>query len=116
MILKTTNNVSNIYSEDDKKVMQELTKDVSKDRLLQIIYTLSDLENELKWSSQKNIIFQVGMMRLCSKENMSLAERVDNLEQKLHQVILLFQISTKSQRGRFQTKNNSFHKFCTKCG
>ena len=83
MILKTTGNVSNIYSADDKKTMEELTKDVSKDRLLQIIYTLSDLENELKWSSQKNIIFQVGMMRLCSRENMSLAERVDNLEQKL---------------------------------
>ena len=83
MILKTTNNVSNIYSEEDKKVMQELTKDVSKDRLLQIIYSLSDLENELKWSSQKNIIFQVGIMRLCSKENISLAERVEALEEKL---------------------------------
>ena len=83
MILKTTGNVSNIYSEDDKKVMQDLIKDVSKDRLLQIIYALSDLENEIKWSSQKNIIFQVGIMRLCSKENMSLAERVDSLEKKL---------------------------------
>ena len=83
MILKTTNNISNIYSKEDKKVMQELTKDVSKDRLLQIIYSLSDLENELKWSSQKNIIFQVGIMRLCSKENISLAERVEALEEKL---------------------------------
>ena len=83
MILKTTGNVSNIYSEDDKKVMQDLIKNVSKDRLLQIIYALSDLENEIKWSSQKNIIFQVGIMRLCSKENMSLAERVDSLEKKL---------------------------------
>ena len=83
MILKTTNNISNIYSEDDKKLMQELTKNVNKDRLLQIIYTLADLENELKWSSQKNIIFQVGIMRLCSKENMSLAERIDALEEKL---------------------------------
>ena len=83
MVLKTTNNVSNIYSEDDKRVMQDLTKDVGKDRLLQMVYTLSDLENELKWSSQKNIIFQVGIMRLCSKENMSLAERVDALEEKI---------------------------------
>ena len=82
MILKTTENSSNIYSEDDKNLMQDLTKNVSKDRLLQIIYTLSDLENEIKWSSQKNIIFQVGIMRLCSKENMSLSERVDALEEK----------------------------------
>ena len=83
MILKTTGNSSNIYSEDDKNLMQDLTKNVSKDRLLQIIYTLSDLENEIKWSSQKNIIFQVGIMRLCSKENMSLSERVDALEEKI---------------------------------
>ena len=83
MILKTTENSSNIYSEDDKNLMQDLTKNVSKDRLLQIIYTLSDLENEIKWSSQKNIIFQVGIMRLCSKENMSLSERVDALEEKI---------------------------------
>ena len=83
MILKTTENSSNIYSEDDKNLMQDLTKNVSKDRLLQIIYTLSDLENEIKWSSQKNIIFQVGIMRLCNKENMSLSERVDALEEKI---------------------------------
>ena len=109
MILKTTGNVSNIYSADDKKTMEELTKDVSKDRLLQIIYTLSDLENELKWSSQKNIIFQVGMMRLCSRENMSLAERVDNLEQKLASGNFTVSNSTKSQGvsgASYGTNNN----------
>ena len=73
MILKATENSSNIYSEDDKKLMQDLAKKASKDRLLKIIYALSDLENELKWSSQKNIIFQVGIMRLCSEENMALS-------------------------------------------
>ena len=111
MILKTTGNVSNIYSADDKKTMEELTKDVSKDRLLQIIYTLSDLENELKWSSQKNIIFQVGMMRLCSRENMSLAEKVDNLEQKLASGNFTVSNSTKSQGGSgasHGTNNNMF--------
>ena len=83
MIFKTTQNVSNIYSDEDKKTMQELTNDVSKDRLLKIIYGLSDLENELKWSTQKNIIFQVGIMRLCSKENLTLEERVSELEKKI---------------------------------
>ena len=80
MIFKTTNNVSNIYSDEDKKTMQNIVNEVSKDALLKIIYALSDLENELKWSSQKSIIFQVGIMRLCSKENMTLEERVKNLE------------------------------------
>ena len=83
MIFKTTNNVSNIYSENDKKILKELSEIVNKDRLLNIIYKLSDLENELKWSSQKNIIFQVGIMRLCSKENITLEERITNIENKI---------------------------------
>ena len=83
MILKTTQTISNIYSDEDKKVMENIMQETDKDRLLQIIYTLSDLENEIKWSTQKNIIFQVGIMRLCSKENMTLEERVSALENKI---------------------------------
>ena len=84
MILKTTKKASNIYSEEDIKTMTELTSNTNKDRLLNIIYTLSELENELKWSSQKNIIFQVGIMRLCNSENMNIAERVNALENKIN--------------------------------
>ncbi len=83
MILKTANSISNIYSVSDKEVLQKLSEISTKDRLLDIIYKLSDLENELKWSSQKNIIFQVGIMRLCSKENSTLEERVKNIENKI---------------------------------
>ena len=53
MILKTANSISNIYSVSDKEVLQKLSEISTKDRLLDIIYKLSDLENELKWSSQK---------------------------------------------------------------
>ena len=83
MILKTTNNLSNIYSENDKSTMSKIAEILNKDRIFGIIYSLSDLENEIKWSSQKNIIFQVGIMRLCSKENSTLNERVENLERKI---------------------------------
>ena len=84
MILKTTKNISNIYSNEDKDKMQELADNIEKDRLLNIIYALSELENELKWSTQKNIIFQVGIMKLCSRENISLLERVEELENKIN--------------------------------
>ena len=49
MILKTANSISNIYSVSDKEVLQKLSEISTKDRLLDIIYKLSDLENELKW-------------------------------------------------------------------
>ena len=72
MLLKTTKEISNIYSQDDANEMKLLCEKVETDRILRIIYSLSELENSLKWSSQKNIVFQVGVIKLCS-------ENVNNL-------------------------------------
>ncbi len=83
MLLKTTGKVSNIYTENDVKNMNELIKSVDNERLLKIIYSLSALENDLKWSSQKNIVFQVGVLKLCSDEAQSLETRIKNIENKI---------------------------------
>ena len=47
MLLKTTKEISNIYSEDDVKEMKLLCEKVQTDRILRIIYSLSELENSL---------------------------------------------------------------------
>ena len=80
MLLKTTKEISNIYSEDDGKEMKSLCEKVQTDRILRIIYSLSELENSLKWSSQKNIVFQVGVIKLCSDRATSLEDRIARLE------------------------------------
>lgn len=80
MLLKTTKEISNIYSEDDVKEMKSLCEKVQTDRILRIIYSLSELENSLKWSSQKNIVFQVGVIKLCSDSATSLEDRLARLE------------------------------------
>lgn len=80
MLLKTTKEISNIYSEDDVKEMKLLCEKVQTDRILRIIYSLSELENSLKWSSQKNIVFQVGVIKLCSDSVTSLEDRIARLE------------------------------------
>lgn len=80
MLLKTTKEISNIYSEDDVKEMKSLCEEVQTDRILRIIYSLSELENSLKWSSQKNIVFQVGVIKLCSDSVTSLEDRIARLE------------------------------------
>ena len=41
---------------------------VSKERLLYIITDLSKLENDMKWSSQRSILFQVEIIKLCSED------------------------------------------------
>ena len=51
-----------------------------------MVYQLSELENDIKWSTQKTIIFQAGMIKLCNKqanENKGLEERVEKIEKYL---------------------------------
>ena len=83
MLLKTTGNISNIYSKQEVKEMDKMIANTDTDRLLKIIYKLSELENDIKWSSQKNIVFQVGILKLCGKESMSLEERINKLEENI---------------------------------
>ncbi len=56
----------NIYSESEITNIEKLANEVTKERLLQIIYTLSNLENDMKYSSQRLILFEVGIIKLCS--------------------------------------------------
>ena len=83
MLLKTTGNISNVYNKNDIELMKAQISKSSDERLLKIIYSLSELENDIRYSSQKNIVFQVGVMKLCTKETMSLEERIEKLEKSL---------------------------------
>lgn len=57
-----------IYSKDELEDIKQLVEIVSKERLLYIVTDLSKLENDMKWSSQKSILFQVEIIKLCSKD------------------------------------------------
>ncbi len=66
LVYKTSKNL-NLYSEEEKKQIASLAEKIEKERLLSIIYDLSNLENDMKWSSQKTILFQVGILKLCAE-------------------------------------------------
>ena len=86
-----------LYSKQELQNIKELSEKVSKQRLIAIIYELSELENNIKWSTQKVIMFQAGIIKLCyeitentSKINVTpenignnkvLEERVQKIEQ-----------------------------------
>lgn len=85
-----------LYSELELKNVEELSNKFSKEELLKIIYTLSNLENEIKYSSQRLILFQVGIIKLCSEEIekqsntnldnneiINLQNKITNLEMKI---------------------------------
>ena len=86
LIYKTSNKLD-LYSKEDLEDIDKICKTADKERLLKTIYDLSELENSIKMSSQKTIIFQAGLIKLCNKEqgnsNSDLERRIKDLEEKL---------------------------------
>ena len=68
LVYKTTNKLE-IYSEQEKQAIKELANNATKEKLINIIYELSNLQNDIKWSSQKLIMFQVAVIKLCNSNN-----------------------------------------------
>jgi len=69
-----------LYSEDEVTNIKNLTDKVTKEKLVNLIYELSNLENDMKWSTQKTIMFQAGIIKLCSKEIGTGGDIEDRLE------------------------------------
>ena len=75
-----------LYSQEEISNIAKISEMASKQDLLNMIYELSELETDIKWSTQKTIIFQAGMIKLCNqekKENNDLAKRIENIEKYL---------------------------------
>ena len=67
ILVYKVNNKLEIYNEEEKAKIKELADNTDKDRLVSIIFELSNLENDIKWSSQKLIMFQVAIIKLCNE-------------------------------------------------
>lgn len=68
LIYKVTKKLE-IYSEEEENEIKKISEKVSKQELINIIYSLSELENKMKISSQKTIIFETGIIKLCADES-----------------------------------------------
>lgn len=83
LIYKSTGKLE-IYNETEIEKIKELVEKTNKESLLKLIYNLSNLENEMKWSTQKNIMFQAGIIKNCIElPEKSLEERVAELEKQI---------------------------------
>ena len=76
-----------IYSKDELEEIKSISELASREKILNTIYLLSDLENQIKWSSQKTIMFQAGIIRACSSTESAgieeLRKKVEELENKI---------------------------------
>ena len=68
ILICKTNTPLEIYNQAEKEEIKKLADATSKERLISIIYELSNLQNNIKWSSQKLIMFQVEIIKLCNQE------------------------------------------------
>lgn len=67
LVFKTTNKLE-IYNKEELEKIKAVSEKADKERLISIIFELSNIANEIKMTTQKTIMFQVGMMKLCSKQ------------------------------------------------
>ena len=99
LLYKASKNTG-IYNENEVKQIEEISNKTSKERLVNLIYNLSELENDMKKSSQKTIIFQAGIIKLCSNiENDGLEElkdKINELEEKIKNGNFEVQTTTKN--------------------
>ena len=86
LIYKTSKNIQ-IYNKIEIENISKLSENASKERLLEIIYQLSEIENKIKISSQKIIMFQTGIIKLCmlhqNEGKEELEKRIEKIEQTL---------------------------------
>ena len=64
LVYKSTKKLE-LYSKEELEYINKLSERIEKPRLLEIIYNLSELANTMKWSTQKNIIFETGIIKEC---------------------------------------------------
>ena len=68
LVYKSTSKLE-IYNQEEIKNIKELADSTDKERLLRLIYELSELANNIKWSSQKAIMFEAGIIKACMEVN-----------------------------------------------
>ena len=73
LVYKSTKSLD-LYNNEEKEKIEKLSSNVDKEKLLKLIYNLSELSNNIKWSSQKTVMFQAGLINAC----MDIEQKVQN--------------------------------------
>ena len=85
LVYKASNKLE-LYSQEELEKIKQISEAVSKERLINLVYQLSELENDIKWSTQKTILFQAGIIRLCNEnadKTSDVSDRIDKIENYL---------------------------------
>lgn len=85
LILKSKGKLE-LYNKEELEKIKELSEKSTKEALFYLIKELAEVENDIKWSTQKTIMFQTEIIKLTvEKTNYGedIEERINKLEQKI---------------------------------
>lgn len=82
LVYKTTQTLK-IYNPEELQEIAEISKSISKEKLIEWIYGLSEIENNMKWSTQKEIMLQTGLIKLSTNVNY---DGIDELKKKVQEL------------------------------
>ena len=87
ILIYKVNGKLNLYNEEELTKVKVISEKAEKEELFNIISKLSELENDIKWSTQKNIMFETGILKLIYSKRNKVTEdfinRLDILEKKI---------------------------------
>lgn len=75
-----------LYNNQEQEQIKKLSEEVTKNKLVDLVYQLSNLENDIKSSTQKTLLFQAGIIRLCNQQaetNNQIEQRIEKIEKYL---------------------------------
>lgn len=108
LVFKTSKKLD-LYTDEELKAIEELANKTTKEKLIDLVYKLSELESEIKWSTQKTIVFQAGIIKLCNKQteiSSNLEERVEKIEKYLKSGKGIIVNSSQANTGNVITQRN----------
>ena len=88
LVFKSSKQIE-IYNKDEINEIETLANNITKQRLLSIIYDLSKLANDIKWSTQKSIMFEAGMISVSIKnEEEIIVEKEEKIVPEIKQEVV----------------------------
>ncbi len=93
LLAKNSDDIAEVIemSSDNFALLQEETSLVSDETLMRYIRVLSELSNDLRISSQKRVLIEIAIIKLCKpsmeKDDDSIISRIDSLERKMEKGI-----------------------------
>ena len=65
LVYKVTGKL-NLYNNNEMQNIKKLAGSSQKEALVKLIYDISELQSQIKWSTQKVIVLEAGIIKLCS--------------------------------------------------